>query len=165
MAYGNPQRSSVFSTKALDEVPRQTLWKSIKLFQYRELNTTEATSGPLRFIVDIPTLESITVPIVSRGMIFFTFRTENAYLYSIDGRTKSEPTSGQQVNIPRRRPIRRVRATIECLSSSQIESRQPFRRQLVLSTLTLDKSSERILFVRPAFCASVPAPLLIKKAS
>jgi len=84
MAYGNPQHSSVFSTRGLEEAPKQTLWKSLKLFQYRALNTTEGTSGPLRLIVDIPTFQAISSPIISSGLIFFTFHTENAYLYAID---------------------------------------------------------------------------------
>jgi serine/threonine-protein kinase len=87
MAYGNAQRSSVFDTKGLDDVPRQTLWKSKQLFQYREPNTDESTI--LRFL-NATSLEAFSRPIVSNGVIFFSFRGESAYLYAIDALTGKE---------------------------------------------------------------------------
>lgn len=89
MQQGNPQRSRVFSTKGVESTP-QIIWKSQKLFQYRAFHTTEATSGPFRFLIDIPTDEQITIPIVSQGVIYFTFYVENAYFYAIDAETGKE---------------------------------------------------------------------------
>lgn len=90
MPHGNPQRSGVLFTRGLDQPPRETLWKSIKLFQYREFNTTVATSGPIRLWLDIPTSQTFSVPIISKDTIFFVFNTENAYLYAIDASTGKE---------------------------------------------------------------------------
>lgn len=87
MAYGNAQRSSVLSTRGLNEVPRQVLWKSMKLFEYRDPNADEAAI--LKFIGGT-ILETITVPIISKGIIFFAFRQENAYLYALDASTGRE---------------------------------------------------------------------------
>ena len=87
MADGNPQRSRVFATKSVDKPPQQLLWQSEKLFELKHQVPISVKAPGETIRGYIPTHHSLTFPIVSEGIIFFTLYVGNAYLYAIDANT------------------------------------------------------------------------------
>lgn len=91
VASSNPQRSRVANTAGLDNPPREVLWKSEKLFVYQAVTHGSGMSGPYPFSIDLPTGQSISVPIICGNNLFFSYNAVNAYVYVIDRSTGVKP--------------------------------------------------------------------------
>ena len=90
---GSPERSHVLQTAPLTTTPQTTLWKTPKLFVFRQQALVSAVmdSGPRRMLIDMPTLQWFSQPIISGGMIVFVFQASaNAYLYALDVQTGNQ---------------------------------------------------------------------------
>jgi outer membrane protein assembly factor BamB len=84
---GNSQRTRVLNTKGLETAPSQLLWKSEKLFYYRETDLIRSQNGPFRISVDMPTFQYFTMPIIAGDLLYFTYSATDGYLFAIDKST------------------------------------------------------------------------------
>lgn len=81
------QRTRVLQTKGLQRPPGELLWKSEKLFYYRETDLIRGENGPFRFAIDVPTFQTFTTPIIAGDSIYFTFNDSSGWLFVVDKST------------------------------------------------------------------------------
>ena len=81
------QRTRVLQTKGLERPPSQLLWKSEKLFYYRESDLIRGENGPFKLALDVPTFQTFTTPIIAGDSIYFTYNDSSGYFFVVDKTT------------------------------------------------------------------------------
>lgn len=81
------QRTRVLNTTGLVKAPSELLWKSEKLFYYRETDLIRGENGPFRFAIDVPTFQTFFTPIIAGDFLYFTYNASDGYLFVVEKAT------------------------------------------------------------------------------
>lgn len=87
MPHGDAQRSRVFATSGLSAPPSRVVWQLDNLFHLKFTEDFVLKNGPFTLRGELPTFQSLTAPIVSDGVIFFTIYVDTGYFYAVDAGT------------------------------------------------------------------------------
>jgi eukaryotic-like serine/threonine-protein kinase len=81
------QRTRVLQTKALERPPSELVWKSEKLFYFRGSELIRGQNGPFNLVVDAPTFQTFTTPIIAGNSIYLTYNDVSGYFFVVDKAT------------------------------------------------------------------------------